>query len=110
MDWIREHQVLIAGIVAAALVLVALTFLVVRGLALWRGTKREIERTTREIATISRVAAETGARVENLSGRQEELSAAIEILSGRIGVLKVILGHATAALAIFRGPLRYLGR
>ena len=110
MDWLRDHQVLIAGIVAAVLVVVGVIFLVVRGLALWRGTKREIERSTREIATISATAAETGARVENISGRQEEFSAAVEILSARIGVLKVVLGYLTAAIAIVRGPLRYLGR
>jgi hypothetical protein len=108
--WITDHIVLIAALLAVGIVIFGLVFLVVKAIRLWKGAKREIARTTAEINVISTAAANAGQRAQDLAGRQEELTAAAEVLSARLGVLKVILGHASAALAIFRGPLRYLGR
>lgn len=110
MRWIADHVVLIAGLLAGSLFVFGLVFLTIKAFRLWKRAKREIARTTAEIGVISTAAAAAGRRAQDLSGRQEELTAAAEVLSAQIGVLKVILGHASAALAIVRGPLRYLGR
>lgn len=110
MTWLNRHSVLVAGLVAIAVVLVALTIAVLQAIRAWRRTKAALADGTRGAEVLKERVTNLEAQARDLQTRQGELSSAVSGLNWEAGVAKVIAAHAGRALAILKAPLRYVGR
>lgn len=110
MDWLEAHQVLVAGMVLIALVIVGVIVLVVRGLGLARVARDGMRRVDRPVQEISTGLAAAERRVGTLTDGQGDLTDALDRVGAHAGELRVLLDHAGRALSVLRAPFRYLGR
>ena len=110
MSWIDRHSILLAGLFAIAVVLIAIATAVIRALRAWRRTKAAIADGTRQAEMLKQRITSLEARARELQSRQGEIVNAVAGLNWEAGIAKVIAAHAGRALAILKAPLRYVGR
>jgi len=110
VGWLSDNVVEASAIFLGLCVLVGLVALALTGLGLWRTFRRTKKRTEEPIERLSRAAERTEELQARLPSRQEDLDAAIAELQLQVRSVQTLAGHATAAVAVLRSPLRYLGR
>lgn len=110
VDWLVDHQVLIAVLVLIALAAAGLAILASRGIAFVRTTRAGMLSLEQPVAGISDGLADAERRMEVIAAGQAELTVALDRVGAQAGELRVLLDQATRALGVIRSPFRYLGR
>jgi hypothetical protein len=110
VDWLVDHQVLIAVFVLVALAVAGLTVLVVRGLELSRTARAGMSTLEQPVAAINDGLADAERRMDVIAAGQEELTVALDRVGVQTGELRIMLDHVARAFEVLRSPLRYLGR
>ena len=110
VGWLEEHQVLVAGLLLIALVIVGAVVLTVRSLGLVRAARTARRQVDTPVQEISTGLADAERRVGTITAEQVELTEALDRVGAHANELRVLLGHAGRALAVLRAPFRYLGR
>lgn len=110
VDWLVDHQVLIAVFVLVALAVAGLTVLVVRGRELRRTARAGMRTLEQPVAVINDGLADAERRMGVIAAGQEELNVELDRVAAHTGELRVMLDHVAEAFAVLRSPFRYLGR
>ncbi len=110
MDWLVDHQVLIAVLVLAALAAAGLAILAVRAIGLVRVARAGMRTLEQPVAGINDGLADAERRMGVIVAGQDELAVALDRVGAHAGELRVLLDHVTRALGVLRAPFRYLGR
>lgn len=110
VSWLEAHQVLAAGLVLVALVIVGAVVLLIRSMALVRVATAGRRRVETPVQAISTGLADAERRVGTLAAEQEELTKALDRVGAHAGELRVLMDHAGRALSVLRAPFRYLGK
>lgn len=110
MDWIADHQVLIAGVILVVLVVVGLMILFRQALTLSRTAKEAQRRVEGPVAGISSGIADAERRVGMIADGQVELEQAIERVGARTDELRFLVDTAGRAIEVLRSPFRYVGK
>lgn len=110
VTWLDAHQVLVAGLLLIALVIVGVLVLVLRSIGLMRVARSGRRQVDVPVQAISTGLADAERRVETLTAGQEELTEALDRVGTHTGELRVLLDHAGRAISVLRAPFRYLGR
>lgn len=110
MDWIADHQILLAGLALIALVVVGVVVLVARAVTLSRTARTAMRMVEEPVGEISAGLAEAERRVGVIAEGQADLMEAVERVEAKTGELRVLIDHAGRAYAVLRGPLRYFGK
>lgn len=110
MTWLDAHQVLVAGLLLIALVIVGVLVLVLRSIRLMRVARSGRRQVDVPVQAISTGLADAERRVGTLTAGQQELTEALDRVGAHTGELRVLLDHAGRALSVLRAPFRYLGR
>lgn len=110
MDFIADNAVAIAAIVFGLLVLAGLVVVGLAALRLWRVLKRVRRHVGRAGDALSAEVTLLTDSLARLPDRQAELQGSLATLQQRVRVLGLLASHASAAAAVLRSPLRYLGR
>jgi hypothetical protein len=110
VSWLGDHQVLVAGLVLVALVVIGLVALIVRAVGLYRTSQSQMRRVQEPMATISAGLTDAERRVGAITSESEDLSTALDRVAAHAGELRVLVDHAGRALSTLRAPFRYLGR
>ena len=110
MDWLVDHQVLIAACVLVALAVIGVTIIVVRGLRFVRTARAGMQTLEEPVAGINAGLADAERRMDVIAAGQVELNIALDRVSTQTGELRIMLDHVSQAFSILRAPLRYFGR
>ena len=110
MDWIWEHAVLLAVLVAIVAVLAAIAYLALQIWDTWRSVKAANRIVGPAAEALSRDVARVSAAAERVSSRPAEIQAAVAQLQHRAQALGVLATHASLARRVLMSPLRYIGR
>lgn len=110
VGWVADHLILLALLIAVGVVCLALVALAIIGVRAWRTTRAAVGRAGSHVSGVTSSAEALQTRMEVLSRGGEDLTIAREELSRQVAVLKVIGAHLARALAVFRAPLRAIGR
>lgn len=110
VTWLEAHQVLVAGLLLIALVIVGAIVLILRSIVLMRVARSGMRRVDVPVQAISTGLADAERRVATLTAGQHELTEAFDRVGTHTGELRVLLDHAGRALSVLRAPFRYLGR
>lgn len=110
VDWLVDHQVLIAVFVLVALAMAGLAVIAVRGVQLVRTARSGMRTLEQPVAGINDGLAEAERRMGVITAGQEELTDALDQVGAHTGELRVLLDHVTRAFGVLRAPFRYLGR
>ncbi len=110
MSSIADHQILLAFVLLALLIIFGIVVVALRAVGLLRAAKRSQERVSVPVRAISDGLQSAERRVGELQDRQQDLSHIVEQVGVRTGELGRLMGVATAALAVLRSPLKYLGK
>lgn len=110
VTWLDAHQVLVAGLLLIALVIVGVLVLVLRSIGLMRVARSGRRQVDVPVQAISTGLADAERRVETLTAGQQDLTEALDRVGTHTGELRVLLDHAGRAISVLRAPFRYLGR
>ena len=110
VNWLDDHQVLLAGLVLVALALIGIAVLVTRAVGLVRTTRSAQKQVEPPVAAISAGLSAAERRVGAITEGQADLEQAIDRVGQHAGELRVLVDHAVRALAVLRGPLKYFGK
>ena len=110
MDWLVDHQVLIAVLVLAGLAVAGLAMLATRAIGFVRATRAGMRTLEQPVAGINDGLADAERRMGVIVAAQDELTVALDRVGAHAGELRVLLDHVTRALGVIRAPFRYLGR
>jgi len=110
MSWFADHPVLTAGLALIVLVLIGLAILAVRGLALWRATKRSRSLVDPRVATLTASVDQAQRRVDGITRNQDDLLTTLDRVQESTRELSDLASTAGRAVAVLRAPLKYLGR
>ncbi len=110
MNWLWDNLVLVSVIALAALVVIGLVVVALRGLVLWRATKRARGEIDPRVTTLTASVDQAQVRVDGLTRAQGDLMATIERVQASTTELGVLVSTAGRAITVLRAPLKYLGR
>lgn len=110
VDWLVDHQVLIAVFVLVALAVAGITIAIVRGVRLARTARAGMRTIEPPVAVINDGLADAERRMAVIAAGQEELTLALDRVSAKTVELGIQLDHVKRAFAVLRSPFRYLGR
>jgi hypothetical protein len=110
VDWLVDHQVLIAVLVLVALAVAGITVLVVRGLELSRTARAGLRTIEPPVAVINDGLADAERRMDVIAAGQVELNVALDRVGAQTDELRIMLDHVKYAFGVLRSPFRYLGR
>ncbi len=110
MSWVSRHPILAATLALALLVAAGVTVLIVQVVRAYRAAKAAHGRVGEPVGAIAAGLDDAQRRVGELEARQVDLTDTIGRVSERTEELGSLLGVAGKALAVLRGPLKYLGR
>ena len=110
MDFLNDNLIALAAGVLGLIVIVTAAVMAVRLITLLRQSKRVRRRLEEPMAELEAKTARTQRGIEYLEGMNRLEAETIAELQARLEELKVLSGHLGAAVAVFRAPLRYLGK
>lgn len=110
VNWLEEHQILLAGLLLILLTLIGLAFIAARTVTLMRTTKTARRAVEPPVAAISEGLADAERRVGVIADGQADLEQTIERVGARAGELRVLVDHAGRALSVLRAPFKYFGK
>lgn len=110
MSWFGDNQLLLSGLVLAALVVVGVVVLVVRARQLLKIADASRGRVDPAIAAINAGLLDAERRVDRIAVAQTDLSDTIERVEASTEELRFLMGHAGRAYDVLRTPLGYAVR